>query len=254
MGVAKASLSKAKIKLIHALRLPKYRKQHQLFVAEGSINVLDFLQSRLTAAAVFATADWLAAHAGEVAGTETVEVDMAQLKKITALSSPSEVLALFHMPEFNLPDLTACAPLLLLLDGIKDPGNMGTIIRTADWFGCSNILCSPESVDVYGPKVVQASMGSLARVRVGTADLAAFLKDKADDWVSFGAFLDGEPVQQVAKPEKSMVVIGSEAHGISPALAPYIDRKITIPSMKASGAESLNASIAAGIICYEFRR
>ncbi|HEY9113277.1 MAG TPA: RNA methyltransferase [Bacteroidales bacterium] len=249
-------LSKAKIKLINSLKLNKYRREHKLFLAEGSINVLDFLQSEIQVVELFATADWSVKHAEKLENIEVSIVSQKEFGKITALKTPSEVLALLAIPEYPEFSLRKVNDLVLMLDDIKDPGNLGTIIRTADWFGIRQIICSLETVDAYNPKVVQASMGSLARVEVHYAGLSNVLKTKPEDLPVFGALLDGKPLNEMKETKKGIILIGSEAHGISEKLIPFIDEKLTIPAFQGTSsakAESLNASIATAIICYAFR-
>lgn len=251
-------LSKPKIKLINSLKMVKYRRQHQLFVAEGTTNVLDYLQSGIETEALYATRDWITANQVNLTDVNIIEVNLKDLAKISALKNPSEVLAVFVMPEKNKVNLNTINDLVLMLDDIRDPGNLGTIIRTADWFGISHIICSENTVDAYNPKVVQASMGSLARIKVYYQDLKKTLEAKPDYLKVFGAVLEGNDMVELAKPNHGIILIGSEAHGISKELLPMIDIKITIPKQVTSddstSAESLNASIAAAIICYEFRR
>jgi RNA methyltransferase, TrmH family len=248
-------LSKAKVKLINSLKLSKYRREHKLFLAEGSINVLDFLQSEIEVLELFATANWLEKHADKIKNIEVSTVSQKEFEKITALKTPSEVLALLAIPEHPEFDTETINDLVLMLDDIKDPGNLGTIIRTADWFGIRQIICSPETVDAFNPKVVQASMGSLARVEVHYTELSKILKSKPADVHIFGAVLDGQPLTEMKETKKGIILIGSEAHGISEKHLPLIDQKITIPSFASSSekAESLNASIATAIICYALR-
>jgi TrmH family RNA methyltransferase len=250
-------LSKPKIKLVNSLKLGKFRKQHGLFVAEGSTNVLDFLAGDIKVVHLFATASWLKKHSKKVIKPMPVEIDEKEMKKISFLKNPSEVLAICKIPEYEPIDLATLSELLLMLDDIHDPGNLGTIIRTADWFGINDIICSPDSTDAFNPKVVQASMGSLARVRVHYLHLENMLNDKPDYLKVFGAVTDGDPIDDVAKPQKGIILIGNEARGISGELLPLIDQKITIPFIRhsqKSAAESLNASIATAIICYAFRK
>ncbi len=250
-------LSKAKIKLINSLNYAKYRKQHGLFVAEGTVNVLDFLQSSIETTDLYATGEWIEKHRQALTGIHYHETEEKELKKISFLKNPPEVVALLKIPDMGNLNLNDLAGLLLMLDGIQDPGNMGTIIRTADWFGIRNIVCSPTSADAFNPKVVQASMGSLARVKVYTADLVKMVKNRPDYLNTFGAVLDGSPLNEVPKPKTGIIIIGNEARGISKDLLPWIDFKITIPRLpgrQGSSAESLNASIATAIICYAFRR
>ncbi len=249
-------ISKARIKLITSLQQRKYRKKHGLFVAEGTTNVLDFLQSGITAMEVYATKEWIEAHGKETGKTPVTEAGIKELKKASSLKNPSEVLAVLEQPSETTPDLAKVNDLVLMLDGLHDPGNMGTIIRTADWFGIRTIICSEDTVDIFNPKVVQASMGSLSRVKVSYTDLRELLERKPDTLEVFGAVLNGKNITELPKPKLGIILIGSEAHGISDKLLPLVDHKITIPGMPAEGgsAESLNAAIAAAIICYEFRR
>lgn len=248
-------LSKAKIKLINSLKLNKYRREHKLFLAEGSTNVLDFLESKVQVAELFATKGWMVKHAGKLDNLIVSEVTQKEFEKITALKTPSEVLALLAIPEYSAFSTSNINDLVLMLDDIKDPGNLGTIIRTADWFGIKQIICSPETVDAYNPKVVQASMGSLARVEVYYSELEIILQSKPAEVPVLGAVLDGKSLVEVQKTNKAIILIGSEAHGISEKLLPFIDQKMTIPSFEPSPekAESLNASIATAIICYALR-
>lgn len=224
-----------------------------LFVVEGSINVLDFIASDLVLDVLYASAEWIHAHHRVLPIEKSMAIDARQMKKISALSSPSEVLAVFQMPLSTTIDLETLDELILVLDGIKDPGNMGTIIRTADWFGVKHIICSTDCADAFGSKVVQASMGSLARVKVHSTDLLELMNNRPESWITYGAYLEGDDIQEVSKNNKSLLVIGSEAHGISDYLEFCIDQKINIPMHRDSGAESLNASIATGILCYAFR-
>jgi len=250
-------LSKSKIKLINSLNLGKFRKRHGLFIAEGSINVLDFLKSDIKVEALYATREWIEGNIQYLSKIDITEVNAKELKKISNLKNPSEVLAVFKIPGNVAPNLHEVKETILMIDDMRDPGNLGTIIRTADWFGIQHIICSPDSVDAYNPKVVQASMGSLARVQIHYQNLEKVIKSKPDYLNVFGAVLDGDNIADVAKPNHAIILIGSEAHGISKKLIPLIDKKITIPntpSPDGSSAESLNASIATAIICYEFRK
>ncbi len=251
-------LSKSNIKLINSLKMGKYRRQHQLFVAEGSTNVLDFIQSGLESQALYATQNWLKTNFSQLKDVDYSEVSMKEMGKISALKNPSEVLGVFAIPIPTEPDLNMMNDLILMLDDIRDPGNLGTIIRTADWFGIRHIICSENTVNAYNPKVVQASMGSLARVQLTYQDLRDTICSKPDYLKVFGAVLEGNDMVELAKPNHGIILIGSEAHGISQELMRLVDMPITIPKYISSNlnysAESLNASIAAAIICYEFRR
>lgn len=245
-------ISKAKIKLMHSLKQAKYRKLHGAFIAEGSINVSDFLKGPLTVREVYGTAEWIEKHRDLLQHTSAEVVTAGELGKISTLKNPSEVVALVEKPVYQLPDAGKIQQYILALDDLRDPGNLGTIIRTADWFGIQDIVCSEETVDAFNPKVVQATMGSLARVRVHYTSLAEYFGSKPDNLKVFGATLGGAPIAAASKPGKGILLIGSEAHGISEALYPLIDEQIRIPSAAGSGAESLNAAVATALVCYEF--
>jgi TrmH family RNA methyltransferase len=249
-------LSKSRIKLIQSLRLNKFRKQHGLFVAEGATNVLDFLKSGIPAEILVATSDGLNDHGDSIELKKFQEVSEREMKQLSNLKNPSGILGVFRIPEVKPIDLKA-QKFTLMLERIRDPGNLGTIIRTADWFGIRQIICSEDSVDAYNPKVVQGSMGSLARVEVHYAKLDEVIAQKPGEVKVYGAVLDGADISQIEKPQKGILLIGSEAHGISSNLLPHIDHKVTIqaaPTTLATSAESLNASIATAILCYELRR
>lgn len=245
-------LSKARIKHIQSLRLGKFRKQHQQFVAEGSINVQDFLEGKLRLIDIYATAEWKAQFAKKFRSVSITETTAQELSKISALKTAPEVVAVFRIPESKPIIWGEYKGLILMLDDIRDPGNLGTIIRTADWFGIQHIICSKETADAYNPKVVQASMGSLARIKIYSDDLEMVLKSKPRSLPVYGAVLDGISIKDVIKAENQIILIGSEAHGISTRLLKHLTERITIPSSALNGAESLNAAIATAIICYEF--
>ncbi len=246
-------ISKAEIKFLRSLHLQKYRRRHNRFLVEGSTGVLDFVRGPLSVERIFATEKWLAAHGDDLpAGKDAEVLTLQQMERISALKNPSDVLALVRIPQYALPDLKSLQGFVLALDNIRDPGNLGTMIRTADWFGIGHVVCSEETVEAYNPKVVQATMGSLARVRVHYTDLKTWLSQKPERMPVFGAVLDGKDIREVQKPEKGILLIGSEAHGISPALYPLIQERIAIPGAPQRGAESLNAAVAAAIVCYVF--
>lgn len=245
-------ISKTSIKQLHALQQNKLRRKYGRFLAEGSINVLDFMNGPLKIVQLFATEEWIASHQKELSGLACESVSRKEMERISALKNPSKVLAVVEKPEYLLPDITTIDHYVLVLDDIKDPGNMGTIIRTADWFGVSDIVCSAKTVDAFNPKVVQATMGSLARVRIHYTSLPDYFAGKPEDLKVFGAVLNGHNIRKVGKPGKGILLIGSEAHGISQVLYPFIDERIRIPAGVGSGAESLNAAVATAIMCYAF--
>jgi TrmH family RNA methyltransferase len=251
-------LSKSNIKLINSLKMGKYRRQHQLFIAEGTTNVLDFIKSGVDVKDVYATESWLSSNASQLGNTPYDVVSIKEMGRISALKNPAEVLGMFAIPELKKLELSDINNLVLMLDDIRDPGNLGTIIRTADWFGIQHIICSENTVDAYNPKVVQASMGSLSRVQVAYQDLKDSMKSKPDYIKVFGAVLEGNDILEIAKPNYGIILIGNEAHGISDEMMQMVDVPVTIPKTISNGrnstAESLNASIATAIMCYEFRR
>ncbi len=248
--------SKPQMKLIRSLHLKKYRNEYNLFVAEGSTNVLDLLKSPFNLQWLFARESWVEKFEGRLHEIDVQTVSEKEMEKMSHLKNASEVLAVFKLPELPEFNPGGIDDYVLALDDIKDPGNMGTIIRTADWFGIDTIICTRETVDAYNPKVIQASMGSLARVRVHYLDLESVLSEMPTDIDVYGAFLHGDPVSTVEKRGRGILLIGSEAHGISKDYLSLITHKITIPSFAKgiTGAESLNAAIATSILCYEFRR
>ena len=239
-------LSKNQIKLIRSLELKKNRKRENLFVAEGPKVVGDLLKAGFRAHAIFATKPY--GNAQQVTDDE--------LRRISFLQHPQEVLALFEIPSSNHPSQFSVlrSQLILALDGIQDPGNLGTIIRIADWFGISTIFCSQDTVDCYNPKVVQATMGSIAHVKMVYCDLVKLLSET--QLPVYGTLLDGENIyQQELKPE-GIIVMGNEGNGISKEVRPLVTHRLLIPnfSTQPETAESLNVAIATAITCSEFRR
>jgi TrmH family RNA methyltransferase len=243
-------LSKARIKFIKSLQLKKYRKQEQCFVVEGAKSVQELLSSRFEVMTLVATAEFLRDHvpAVEHAG-EVIEVSERELEGLGEYNTNQAALAVARMPQNTLfvpgPDEYA-----LVLDAIQDPGNLGTILRTADWFGIRGIIASADTADFYNGKVIQASMGSFTRVQVYYTDLTEYLSSFQGPVL--GAFLGGEDVHQFRFPSGGLMVIGNEGKGISPAVEKHITHRITIP--RYGQAESLNAAMATAIICDNLRR
>ena len=238
-------LSKNQIKLIKSLESKKFRKREGLFVAEGPKVVGDLLRAGYQPHAIFSTEPRPDA--------ELITDD--ELHRISFLQHPQEVLAVFHIPtpqessNFHLP-----ADICLALDGVQDPGNVGTIIRIADWFGITHIYCSPDTADVYNPKVVQATMGSLAHVQITYCDLVPLLRGAAVP--VYGTLLDGQDIYQQPLSREGVIVMGNEGNGISPEVRQLVSHKLLIPNFNknAETAESLNVAIATSITCSEFRR
>ena len=240
------SLSKNHIKLITSLQQKKYRHKHQLFVAEGIKVVEELLVSNFEIEKLFATEDYVSNLNKEV----LVVISDLELKKISQLKSPNKVLGLFRMPETNQALNTG---LVVALDAINDPGNLGTIIRLCDWFGVSKLVCSKDTVDCYNQKVVQASMGSLTRIAIVYEDLIPFLK--TTDLPSFIADMDGENVYESSLPNDAILIMGNEANGISDAIRELVDSKISIPRFgNEPQTESLNVATATAILLSEFKR
>jgi TrmH family RNA methyltransferase len=249
--------SKSKIKLINSLKSAKFRRQHGLFVVEGTTNIIDFLQAGLEIVDLYATSKWMSSNSQKVSNVSVTIVNKNDLKKISFLKHASDVVGIYRIPDQKPFEISQVTDIVLMLDDIRDPGNLGTIIRTADWFGIQNIICSNNSADAYNPKVVQASMGSLSRVSVYYMDLIPILKAKPEYLKVYAAVLNGESIIDIPKPQKAIILIGNEAHGISHELLELVDQRLTIPLVIGENgryAESLNASIATAIVCYEFRR
>jgi len=249
-------LSKNKIKYINSLKISKFRKESNQFIAEGSKLVSDLIKGKFKVAELFGTQKWLEENSYLVCNIQTYAVTDSELRRISNLAEPNVVVAIADIPYFTLDEETIFNRLLIVLDGISDPGNMGTIIRTADWFGIEDIICSEDSVDVFNPKVVQATMGSIARVRIHYTDLESFLKNAPPETDIYGTFMDGESVFETGFSSKSVMVFGSEARGISKKLLPFITKKIAIPASGKEGSkpESLNVAVSHAIITAEFIR
>lgn len=241
-------LSKANIRQINKLQQKKYRKAEGLFIVEGHKSVLEFLQNGFSCVHLLATTEYTT-QLGEYS-YETVS--QTELKKISSLVQPQGVLAVFKIPNSPKPNFQG---LIVALDKIQDPGNLGTIIRLCDWFGVRQLWCSPDTVDVFNSKTVQASMGSLARVQVlydELIDLLARTENKLD---VFGAFMDGENVYEMVLPKEGILVLGNEAKGISVNVAQRVKKRLSIPQKNLHNqTESLNVAMAAGILLSEFRR
>ena len=231
-------ITKAQKKHIKSLKQKKYRKLHQEFVVEGNKSINDFIKNGYEPVFIFS-----AGEPGWKNGPEILPVTKKELNEISFLKHPKDSLAVFKMKKEN--PVSFDKP-VIVLDGIQDPGNLGTIIRTADWFGIKDIVCSPDTVDCYSPKVVQASMGSLANINMHYKNLEDFFKTYS--FPVFGTFMEGENALQIKYPSRFAMVIGNEGNGITKETMKYIDKKITIPKHPGASAESLNAAIANAII------
>jgi RNA methyltransferase, TrmH family len=239
-------VSKSQIKLISSLEQKKYRAKTALFLVEGKKGIREFLKSSFELESLFTIEDIFSAPR-----EKTFLISPTELKKISKLHTPQTALALFKIPGEISPKLSG---LIVALDGVRDPGNLGTIIRLCDWFGIGEVICSPDTVDCYNPKVVQASMGSLTRVNVHYRELQEVVA-KNSEMPVMGTFLEGENVYTSHLPSKGMLLLGNEANGISAAVENLVSHKLTIPQFgQAENTESLNVATATAILLSEFRR
>ncbi len=235
---------KSQIKFIKNLQQKKYRNEHKLFVAEGIKLVRELLASEFEVYGIYTT------DLSLLQDTEGVEhISESELQKMSGLKSPNKILAVFHFPserEHKATDWT------VVLDDVRDPGNLGTIIRLCDWFGIDQLVCSPNTVDCFNPKTLQATMGSVSRVNIIYADVIQFLKKT--EMPVYGAFMDGTTVYKEAFPKKGILVMGNEANGVSAEVEALIAKKIAIPQFGKSSTESLNVATATAILLNEIRR
>jgi len=251
-------ISKNQIQFIKSLAISKFRKAHGMFIVEGPKMMIELANSSFKIEAIYALPTWIINNQIKFStDVEFFEVSEKELDRISGLKTPNAVLALVHMAENIPPAAKTLNNLVLMLDDIRDPGNMGTIIRTADWFGIKQIICSNTCVDIYNPKVVQATMGSLFRVWIFYTNLKEYLELMPKKLLIYGTLLEGENIYETKLSKPGVILIGNESHGISEDLIPFITNKITIPNYSFKSfetAESLNASIATAIVCAEFRR
>ena len=245
-------ISKNLVKLVRQLESKKGRLLHHLYVAEGPKVVGDLMEVT-TPLRVFAVKEWWETQE-RLPGSNDMIVTYEELQRLSLLQHPQQVIALFPLPQNERPSQSV--GLILALDGVQDPGNLGTIIRLADWFGINTIVCSFGTADAWNPKVVQATMGSLAHVFIHYTDLPAFLSSLSADTPIYGTFLDGENIYNQTLTTHGVIVMGNEGSGISPNVSQHINRKLYIPNFACSchSAESLNVAIATAITCSEFRR
>lgn len=246
-------LSKNRIKYIRSLELKKNRREEKLFLAEGPKLVGDLL-GHFPCRFLAATSGWLNAHS-PVGADEVLEVSAEDLARASLLKTPQQVLALFEQPEYKHDMEVISHSLCIALDDVQDPGNLGTIIRLADWFGIEHIFCSPNTVDVYNPKAVQATMGGIARVKVHYTPLPDLIRMLGDVPV-YGTFLDGKNIYEQQLSPHGLIVMGNEGNGIGDEVKKLINRKLFIPNypQERQTSESLNVAIATAVVCAEFRR
>lgn len=241
-------ISKNQQKYIRQLEQKKYRKREGCFVAEGTKVVGDLLK-RYQPLALYATESWDAPK-----GLGYTLVSEEELQRVSFQQHPQQVLAIFPIPQPTDP-VSLRGSLTLALDGVQDPGNLGTIIRIADWFGIDTIICSEETADAWNPKVIQATMGSIARVNVIYANLLELLDTLPSDYPVYGTFLDGENIYTQTLLGEGLIIMGNEGNGISDAVRAKVNRRLLIPDFhQGDTADSLNVAIATAITCSEFRR
>ena len=239
-------VSKSQIKLITSLEQKKHRTKTGLFIVEGKKGIEELLKSNFELHSLYTTKDIF-----ETPAEKTILLSEVELQKISRLKNAQIGLGIFKIPEVSIPNLKG---LVIALDGIRDPGNLGTIIRLCDWFGVQELVCSLDTVDCYNSKVVQATMGSIARVQVHYLDLELFLKQN-NSHLKIGAFLEGENLYTAKVPNDVIVVLGNEANGISGDVEKIIDKKINIPQFSLNQeTESLNVATATAVLLSEFRR
>ncbi|MDR1981602.1 MAG: RNA methyltransferase [Tannerellaceae bacterium] len=244
-------ISKSVVKYIRSLAQKKFRNEHHVFLAEGDKLVAGMLGS-FACEMIVATPSWMA-NQGDIPVQELIEADEADIRKASLLKNPQHVLAVFKRPGYALSEADPSAGLILALDGVQDPGNVGTIIRLAAWFGIGHIICSPDTADAFAPKTVQATMGALAHVKVHYTCLESYIKTQ--EAPLYGTFTDGENIYARELTPQGLIVMGNEGNGIREEIASLIGQRLTIPGYAKSGAsESLNVAIATAIVCSEFRR
>jgi RNA methyltransferase, TrmH family len=254
-------ISKNKIKFIHALKQKKARTETGLFIAEGDKIITEILvDGNIPVSDLIATPEWLQQnryilHKGI---REITEVTEAEFRKVTSFETPSGVMAVMALPAWEYNTKEIAGTLSVCLDTIQDPGNLGTIIRTADWFGIRHVFCSPGCADCYNPKVVQASMGAVLRIQVHEVSLEELLEEtrQFENYSVYGSYLEGTSIYRASLSSEGMLVFGNESKGIHSALRTLIHYPLTIPSFSGSSkhVESLNVSAAVAVFCSEFMR
>jgi TrmH family RNA methyltransferase len=256
-------ISTAQTKLIRSLRQKKFREYHNLFMVEGEKMVLELAESnpgsRFQIKELYATAEWIERHAALLQARRMTyyEATPREISRVSNLVTPQAVIALVTIPgeRFNAEELVNTP--VLAFESIRDPGNLGTIIRTADWFGIRQIVCTPDSTELFNPKVVQSTMGAITRVQVHYLEIETLLKNREMKTKAvLGTFLDGENIYETPLEPDPFILFGNESHGLSNRFDPYIQRKISIPSFshEVKGSESLNVASSVAVICSELRR
>ena len=251
-------LTKNQIKYIISLQKKKFRDKNNQFVLEGDKIVIELLNSNIKIKILFATENYLNVNNIEEKDFEITPVTEKEIKKISSQTTPQNLIAIAEIPDFSVAKNEIITSLSIVLDDIQDPGNLGTIIRIADWFGIENIFCSKKTVDAYNPKVVQATMGAILRVNIHYIELDKLFNKYTNipNFYIFGTFLQGENIYKTKLESNGFIIIGNESKGIKEKYEKYIDKKIQIPtySKNTNKTESLNAAVATGIVCSEFKK
>ena len=257
-------LSKPQINFIKSLHQKKYRQEHNLFIAEGNKVVMELLKSDFEVSQLLFTVDGEQAFSSlkkNPPGVEFTQVSGKDMEKISALKTPQDVLAVVKIPERSFDPQTAKQELILVLEDVSDPGNLGTIIRVADWFGIEQVVCSPKTVDIYNPKVVQASMASVFHVNVYYNDLKELLSlnQQSVEAPVYGTMLEGKNIYETDLKSNGYILLGNESLGLSKEISQFITHGITVPKTdvtrkKGGTPDSLNVALSAAIVCSEFRR
>lgn len=250
-------LSKHVTKIVQNLEKKKFREKYNLFKIEGEKLVQELLISGLKIKTVIAYPEWLEKNSEHVKGIEILDVCEKEMHTISNFQSLPEVVALAEIPQYTCDENTVRSSLSLVLNGIQDPGNLGTILRLADWFGIRTIFCDSDCAGVFNPKCVQASMGAIFRVKVFYTELTSLIKKyKSETFHCYGTFLAGENIYKTTLGSTGFIVMGNEGKGISPDIEQLVDLRLTIPSFAGNpnSTESLNVGVAAGIMLSEFKR
>ena len=250
-------LSKQITKIIQNLEKKKFREKYNLFKIEGEKLVAELLRSPLAVHAIIAYPEWIQANGHLLGKNQVLETDEKGMKAISNFQSLPHVMALAEIPNHPYHPDEVAGTLSLVLNGIQDPGNLGTILRIADWFGVSHLLCDRDCASIYNPKCVQASMGAIFRVHAYYLDLPETIRQlKAKGMPVFGTFLDGENIYTSPLPSQGLIIMGNEGKGIAEDIGKLADFRLTIPNFTPTGAssESLNVGVATGIILSEFKR
>jgi TrmH family RNA methyltransferase len=251
-------ISKNKVREFAMLQKKKFRDIENIFIVEGDKIVNELLNVKYENTIVIATENWISNNYKLMNNIELYEAEINDLKKISSLKTPNQVIAIATKKQYFIEKQILKEKLSLVLDDIQDPGNLGTIIRLADWFGIENIICSPNTVELYNPKVIQATMGAFLRVNINYTNLELLFDEikQIKNFSIYGTFIRGESIYKAKLKNSGFVVLGNESNGISAKIEKYVTDKISIPNYSKNEikTESLNAAVAGAIICSEFRR